>query len=256
MPQAFKTLSRAEAAAIADLKERKHRRATGLFWVEGEKLTREALNQIPTAVKIVVTTREYAEKKADFPFDPAKTAFVSPSVFEKLSHLERSEPVGAVMLMPPPPQTLPDGPGVVLWGVQDPANLGAVLRVADWFGMRCVAVAGGAVDVFNIKTLRAAMGSAFRVPVHDIGNGDLFLQRHARECVGADAHGKFSVQNPKIWNGARYIVLGSESKGLPEHVKKALKTVFIPGSGGAESLNLAVAAGILAYAWHAAGSAR
>ena len=247
-----KTLSRAEAAAIADLKERKHRRTTGLFWVEGEKLTREALLQTRMGVKTVVTTREYAEKNPHFPFEPKNTAFVSPSVFERLSHLERSEPVGAVMHIPPPPKNLPDGPGMVLWGVQDPGNLGAVLRVADWFGMRCVAVAGGAVDVFNIKTLRAAMGSAFRIPVHDVGDGNEFLKIHARSCVAADASGKFSAQDPKIWKNARFVVLGSESKGLPQHVKCAVNTVFIPGEGGAESLNLAVAAGVLAYAWKTA----
>ncbi|MDW8334231.1 MAG: RNA methyltransferase, partial [Bacteroidia bacterium] len=234
--------------SIARLKDRKHRRLSGRFWVEGEKLTREALMHSQLQIVKVVVTREFAERKTDFPFPWDKTAFVSPSAFRRLSHLENSEPVGAVALVPPQERRLPPGPGLILWGVRDPANLGAVLRVADWFGMGCVAVVGPSVDLYNIKTLRAAMGSAFRVPVPNLGDGKDFLARFGCECIAADPNGSLCAYEPTAWKAKRFIVLGSESRGLPSEIKNTLATVRIPGSGGAESLNMAVAAGILAFA--------
>jgi TrmH family RNA methyltransferase len=231
------------------LKDRKHRRATGLFWVEGEKLTLEALRQSAFEVETVVATREYADKRPDFPFPPKRTAWVSPAGFERLSQLERSEPVGAVMAIGPPTTEVPSGEGFVLWGVQDPGNLGAVLRVADWFGYRSVVTAAGTVDVYNLKTLRAAMGSAFRVPVIEVADGEEFIRSRAHECVCAEAHEGMRAESPSTWSPfKRFIVLGSEARGLPASVKNMTPTVRIPGGGGAESLNVAVAAGILAFA--------
>ncbi len=137
---------------------------------------------------------------------------------------------------------------VALDGVQDPGNFGTVVLAADAFGALCVAALPGTVDPWNPKAVRAAAGSSFHVPLVQSGVGALvaWLRHHRFAIHGADAAG---TPVEELEAPARVaLVLGNEGAGIGAEVRAALDALLaIPIRGGAESLNVGVAAGILLY---------
>jgi TrmH family RNA methyltransferase len=134
-------------------------------------------------------------------------------------------------------------------GVRDPGNLGTILRLVDWFSLDGVVVSPDCVDSTNPKAVQASMGSLFRVPV---------LQRDLTELLaqtgpGLSVAGTFMDGTPLgeadlPANGA--LILGNEGEGIRPEVAALLRTrIGIPGGGGAESLNVAMAAAVCAYEW-------
>ena len=137
---------------------------------------------------------------------------------------------------------------VVLDGVQDPGNFGTVVRAADAFDALFVAALPGTVDPWNPKAVRAAAGSSFHVPLLQVGIGGLvaWLRDHRFSIQGADAAGTPIEELPRPARVA--LVLGNEGAGIGAEVRAALDAlVGVPIRGGAESLNVGVAAGILLY---------
>jgi TrmH family RNA methyltransferase len=136
-----------------------------------------------------------------------------------------------------------------MWGVADPGNLGTVIRTADWFGCRGVLFSSGSADPFAPKTVRSTMGSIFRVRLGELADADALVtlaEETGRELLAAVATGGAA---PGEWKGGRgpLLVLGSEAHGLPpELLDRIPHRISLPG-GGAESLNLAVAHGILLH---------
>jgi TrmH family RNA methyltransferase len=127
--------------------------------------------------------------------------------------------------------------------VQDPGNMGTIIRIADWFGIKHIACSPGCVDVYNPKVVQSAMGSHLRVQVHETELGD-FIKGLGLPVFAATLHGENVYQLPKPGYGI--LLLGNESKGVSEElINIATRKVTIPGKGGAESLNVAVSAGIL-----------
>jgi TrmH family RNA methyltransferase len=139
---------------------------------------------------------------------------------------------------------------VVLTKVQDPANLSGVIRTADYFGVDEVWLGSGSVDPFSPKCIRGAMGATFRMPVRKVE--DLIgliaeFKATGAEIWAAEAHSRES-QILIASHGRRIILLGGESQGLDDiYLQIADKVITIKGSGRGESLNLAVAAGILIH---------
>ena len=138
----------------------------------------------------------------------------------------------------------------MLYEVNNPSNLGAVLRTAEAAGVEGLIVSKGSTDVFSPKSLRASMGSAFRLPIWS--NADLdevfeFAQSggYSLTAVALDADSEYSEIN---WKTPRLLVFGSEAHGLPAEVLKQMdERISIPMNGEVESLNLAVAAGVILF---------
>jgi TrmH family RNA methyltransferase len=178
---------------------------------------------------------------------------VTDAVLVRLSDLASTR--GSIALATlPAPRSAPlsrSGLGLVLDGVQDPANVGAILRCAEAFAVECVVTTAGSASPFTSRALRVSAGSAFRIP---IGAG--LPARDALEwarssgalLVGAQAHGG---EAPAVLAGARPLVLviGSEGQGISREVEAELaRRVTIPLAGRAESLNAGAAAAVLLYA--------
>ncbi len=135
--------------------------------------------------------------------------------------------------------------------VSDPGNLGTLLRTADWFGARQVILGSGSADPFSPKVVRATAGSIFRVAVGEVSDLRGLIASEAargRRLYAATMDGQLSPADlPR--GGSRGLVIGHEKRGVnPAIAGTCSDTVRIPGKGKAESLNLAVAAGILLYA--------
>ena len=178
-----------------------------------------------------------------------------PQDFKKISQQNNPEGIIAIVTFPYPDFSysrdldhLPSGPGFLLDGIQDPGNLGTIMRIADWFGFPNVICGPGTVDLLNPKTLRSSMGAIFRVNMIYAQNFPELVKNHSQEIKIADMNGE--NPNQTDWNKGNYILIGNEANGVSESIRQipGLSFVSIPGSGNAESLNAAISAGILGYA--------
>lgn len=241
-----------QARALA--RERRAREETGLAHMEGVRLVEEAL-AAGVDVRYLLYTPELAERErgaallraaaaAGVPLHP-----VTPEALERAA--DTRIPQGVVGVFRPRPRSLDDlGPGLVLVldGLQDPGNLGTVIRSLEAMGGGGAAVAGG-VDAYNPKVVRGAMGSLFRLPVLKLPLAEALagLRAAGRRIYVADAGGDLAPWAVDLARGAA-VVVGSEAAGpSPEARAQADGVISIPMAGPTESLNAGVAASLLAY---------
>jgi TrmH family RNA methyltransferase len=247
------------------LGSKRYRRKEGLFITEGLKLLREGLAS-GWQPEALVWLRGTA-RPADLPVLVANVAQfqVDTAGFADLSEQVNPEGVVAVWPLPQVPQPAdpdqltqaaiatvqqhPHKPFFLLHEVQDPGNLGALLRTADWFGFGGVYCSPGTVDVWNPKVLRGGMGAQFRLPVQVVPQWREFLRALQPRILALTLGGE-SLQ-PALATQRNALLLGNEAKGLPTDwlAELQIQSITIPGGGGAESLNVTVAGGIVAYWW-------
>ena len=228
------------------LKDRKGRKETGCFLVEGRKMVAEALTSgFPVEAVLLDESRT-----DDLTLPENCPLYALPAhVLAAVCDTKTPQGVAAVVRV-----TAPGRPGrriVALDGVQDPGNVGTIIRTADAAGFDGVLLSGQCADVYSPKVLRATMGSVFRMNlrVTDDLPGVLSDLRTADYAVlSSQLDGApFGEIAPTI--AAPFaLVIGSEGNGVSEPVRQlATHRVALPMRGGAESLNAAVAAGIMMY---------
>lgn len=138
---------------------------------------------------------------------------------------------------------------LVLDNVKDPGNLGTIIRTADWFGIHAIVCSNECVDVYNPKVVQATMGSIFRANVTYVNLLEFFQQNNAIPVYGAMLEGENIYEKP-IQDKKAFLLMGSESFGISKELTPFITNkVMIPKFGGAESLNVAVATGILCSAY-------
>ena len=178
--------------------------------------------------------------------DPAVINLVDSRELERISSLTTPNDVLGIFKKPTfsNPITAQAGISLLLDAIQDPGNLGTILRCADWFGITQVICSEECADVFSAKVIQSTMGSISRVQVL-YTDPDLFLKTNNQVPVyAALLDGKNIYDYPKIKEGI--IVVGNESKGIrPSLIKPGIHKITIPRRGDAESLNAAVATGII-----------
>jgi TrmH family RNA methyltransferase len=246
-------LSKAKLKLFSSLKTRKFRQRHQMFVVEGWKMLDEAL-QAGWLPEAVVLREDIRDDNGEFigEVPDEKLFYLDNHNFDKMSSLQSPEGVLAVLHIPASTELdgkLPKGHGLLLEQIQDPGNLGTLMRIADWFGLAGLVCSSGTVDVFNPKTLRASMGAIFRVPVHFEPNWEQFIDNHRDRIWIADMEGKKLAS--ELFDMDDWVLLGNEANGVSESVREMLheRRLTIPGRGGAESLNVAVAGGIIASYW-------
>ena len=235
---------------------------TGHIFIEGARLCGEAVGSDLSVTAAFMSDKlgldtdlQQALKKKN-----AEMYSVSDSLLGSIA--DTKTPQGIVLIADrPKPQALNDllstenvDRAVPLWvylcEVNNPSNLGAVMRTAEAAGVMGVIVSLNSADPYSPKSLRASMGSAFRVPiVEDVGI-DLALataKKKGIETIAVDARGEKSYLDVD-WNTPSLLVFGSEAQGLSEEVlSSADERIKIPMDGNVESLNLAVSAGIILF---------
>lgn len=241
-------LTKAELSRLRDLRDKKHREAAGLFVVEGEKVIGELL-----AAKYPFT-EIYATAAWPAPADDERVRPVTLEEMSRASHFPTPSTVlavGRIARTPLPAGALDHGLTLALDGIQDPGNVGTLLRLADWFALDRVLLSPDCADLFSQKVINASMGSFARVTVHTTPLEESLADVKV-PVLGCDLAG-YDVHTLKPAKDA-VIVVGSEGRGIsPGVMALVTKSVTIPrygtGSGkagrGAESLNAAVAAAIV-----------
>lgn len=237
-------LTKAEVQRLRSLRDKKQREALGLFVIEGEKVIGELLAAEFPFVEIYATAAWPDTVGAMGKLPPVTT--VTPEEMARVSHFPTPSAVlavGVIRRTPLPDGALSRGLTLALDGVQDAGNVGTLLRIADWFGFDRVVLSPDCADVFHQKTINASMGSFSRVTTH---TADLAVALVGAQVpiLGCDLAGTDVHELPALRDAV--VVIGSEGRGLSAGVRPCVTHyVTIPRFGGAESLNAAVAAGIV-----------
>jgi TrmH family RNA methyltransferase len=226
----------------------------GHISIEGEHLVAEAIaSGIQVSAVFVQMGSESILERLSLP-DSAEILVLPPDVFA--SAVRTDAPQGIAALVAPPEFSLDQAlaaetaPLVVISaGLQDPGNLGTLIRSAEAFGATGFVLLPGTVSLYNQKTLRASAGSAFRLPCVPATPGELFAALSARgitALAAVAADGEPATHQDLTRPSA--LMLGNEGNGIPEEILRLVgKRVTIPTPGPVESLNAAIAGSILLY---------
>lgn len=249
-------LSQNECKQLASLKIKKYRVQHQLFIVEGEKLLEEALvADIP--VKAIIALEEWWQNHP-LKIESVSCLTASPQQLKHLSQMVTPPPVIAVVHIPNRPfsiKYLQHRISIALENIQDPGNLGTIIRMADWFGIDHVICSSDSVEAYNPKVIQSSMGSIFRVKVHYTDLKPFIKEANAQHIpiVGAflDGENVYTAQLPP----GGILLMGNESRGISAELTALVdKRITIPSTNTsqhhAESLNVAMATAIVCAEWH------
>lgn len=237
-------LSKSQAAFIKSLHHKKYRKEHGYFLAEGIKTVTEFAAS-DYCVDTIFCTRKILPKLAKLS-QKIKLVEVSDEELSRISVLQNPQGVLALIKLPEektfPATWYKNRFTLALDDVQDPGNLGTIIRTADWFGFTNIVCSEGCVEAHNPKVVQATMGSLARVAVQ-YASLETVLQQAGLPVYGAGLDGETLYDVSFGHEG--FLVLGNEGNGLSPGVQKQIsKLITIPRYGTAESLNVAVAAAI------------
>jgi TrmH family RNA methyltransferase len=234
-------LSKSQISLLKSLQHKKDRIDHGLFLVEGYKSVIEFIHSSYQAEAIYHTAS----------FDPKMLKLsrkinlceISVSIMEKISGLKAPQDVAALIKIPAWPSLnnaqLKQKFAIVLDGIQDPGNMGTIIRTADWFGIGQIICSPDTVDVYNPKVVQASMGSLSRIKVF-YTDLETALTQIGVPVFGAMLQGESIYQTD--FGSEGLIVMGNEGNGIRPGLQRLIGTaVTIPRAGEAESLNVGIA---------------
>ncbi|MDC3252701.1 RNA methyltransferase [Crocinitomicaceae bacterium] len=228
-------LSKNKIKWIRSLRLKKNRDSEAVFVVEGEKMVREILKTWTKHIALFCTSNEAFNERED-------AFFIDKSTMKELSSLHTPSDFLVVMRQPKL-ETKAAKVTLAIDGIQDPGNMGTIIRTADWFGVDEIVCAKETVDIFNPKVIQSSMGSLFRIPVSYVDLHE-YLSKASCPIYGALLEGE-DIYEKKL-NAPCIFLIGNEGNGISKTLRPLIgEPVLIPGKGAAESLNAAVATGIV-----------
>lgn len=237
-------LSKSQINLLKSLQNKKFRTEHGLFLVEGHKSVNEFANshyQIDTVFQTYTSDPKLLNLSQKINIQQ-----ISLNDLEKISSLKTPQDIVALVKIPDWPalsnQSLSKKFSIVLDGIQDPGNLGTIIRTADWFGITDVICSADTADAYNPKVVQASMGSLSRIKMHYV-DIEVFLKQTQLPIYGALLNGSniYSTQ----FGSEGLIIMGNEGNGIRPSVERLIqKAITIPKVGHAESLNVGIATAI------------
>jgi TrmH family RNA methyltransferase len=234
-------LSKLKVKYIQSLGQKKPRDAEGVFIAEGPKTVTELLSGKNTVVRELFATERWLKdhKETGIPVSE-----VSEEELERISQLSTPNQVLAVVEKFPEEPISTAAITLALDAIQDPGNLGTIIRIADWFGVSQVVCGPGCADLYNPKVVQSTMGSIARVRVHQTDLSAWLKSLEDVAVYAAALNGEDITAMAPLSKGI--ILVGNESKGIDQELMSmASVKITIPRKGKAESLNAAVATGII-----------
>lgn len=245
---------------ILKLGMKKYRDSFGEFIAEGINIVREALENEMIITQIAIDyhvlennlTEELRELISELSSLNCSITYFSPNLFRKMADADNPQGILAVIKKEQYniEQFAPNGNIIVLDRLQDPGNIGTILRTADGGGYSCAFILKGTADIYSSKVVRAAAGSLFRFPVVFFENPKEVLSQlnsMGKTIFCADLSGTENYYSTDLKNNVA-LIIGNEGNGISASLLVGChKIVKIPMMGTLESLNVAVAAGILIY---------
>ena len=229
-------VSKSQIKLVRQLGQKKHRDQHQLFVAEGLKVIREFIDENYQLHQL------YALDERHFPSQ--KVSLVNQTQMKAMSDLKT--PSDALAMFAMPKTQTPSQPDVVLAleSIQDPGNLGTIIRLCDWFGIQDIICSSDTVDCYNPKVVRSTMGSLARVQVlyKDLESWLMGLKNY--EIVATSMTGQSIYEHS--FDTPTVLLIGNEGRGLSKQLAElSHKTLSIPRFGVAESLNAAMATGII-----------
>lgn len=240
---------------VRALGRKKERIKNGLYFAEGKRLVNEAIRDAQEDIQCVLVSSSFAEKNELFINaldESGKTVYTANDViFRTMCQTENPQGIGAVLKMRT--QTEPffdeDRYVLVIDGVSEPGNLGTMVRTAEAAGVDKICILSGSADLYNPKTVRATMGSVFRMHFSMGAAEEIIpeLKRSGFEIFATALKDSVPAESAVIPK-KRAVVIGSEASGVSQYVLAEADTcIRIDMQGSVESLNASVAAGIIMY---------
>ena len=237
----MKMMNKNELKYIQSFAHKKHWAQESVYIIEGPKMLEEAIKADCVIEKIYATKAwqgELGKSGGDI-------EEVDDIMLERLSHLQTPNQVIALVQKPVTKKAISfkNQLTIVLDGIQDPGNLGTIIRTADWFGLTDILVTEDTAGAYNPKVIQSTMGSCFRVNIQ-VADVVEVLKQEKLPVIGTLLSGASIYEQKLPSNG--FLVIGNESKGIRGPIQSLIThAVSIPKFGGAESLNAAVATGIV-----------
>lgn len=242
-------LSKNDIKNIKSLEQKKFRTEKGLFIAQGHKLVGELLGKFECV--LLAATSDWMQTRRSIP--AARVETVTPDELKRASLQQAPQDVLAVFRIPQDSTTLSAAASanlvLALDDVQDPGNLGTIVRIADWFGIKHIFCSKATADIYNPKAIQATMGAIARVSVHytDLGRDINGLPR-TTPVYGTFLEGDIIYDTQLTENGV--IVMGNEGNGIGHVVAAAVnRKLYIPnwpqGAKTSESLNVAIATAVV-----------
>lgn len=233
------------------LHKKKHRDEQRQYIIEGFHLIEEAVKANASVCWILFNQRgqlEWSDWLAEQPED--KLIFVSEEVLGSLSDLPTPQGMVAIVEMPEEKEAQFSGSWLLLDNVQDPGNVGTMIRTADAAGLSGVVLGEGSSDIYSTKVLRAMQGSNYHLPVIRQSLIDVVAKfKKANSPIYGTELNPEAVSYKALTPVDQYaLIMGNEGQGVSSDLLKLTdQNIYIPIKGSAESLNVAIAAGILMY---------
>ena len=240
-------LSKNKIKYIHSLELKKNRKEEQAFVAEGHKLVGDLLGHFPC--RLLVATRAWLDRNPDV--EAMEIIEVNQEELTRASLLKTPQEVLAVFEQPEysiQPEVVERSLCLALDDVQDPGNLGTIIRLADWFGIEHIFCSLGTVDVYNPKTVQATMGALARVKLHYVDLPSIIVSMPSVPIYGTFLDGNNIYAETLSVNGL--IIMGNEGKGVsPEVAKLVNKRLYVPNYPServtSESLNVAVATAVV-----------
>jgi TrmH family RNA methyltransferase len=238
-------LIKSQVKYIQSLGHKKHRDDERVFIAEGPKLVNELLLETSSSIQKIYAVKEWLLDNEDR-INGIEVLEITNDELQRISHLATANQVLAIV------KQFEEVPNIQFKGkivlaldtIQDPGNLGTIIRLCDWFGIEQLICSRECADRYNSKVVQASMGSIARVKTWYTDIETLLSQQNEVPIYVSALDGQDITTMNKIQEGI--IVIGNESKGVsPSILNIASARITIPGKGKAESLNAAVAAGII-----------
>lgn len=234
---------------------KKERLEYGLFVLEGLRIVRDALSENSGISHIIVTSQaeeKFAGELLQADLRDAKKIVISNELGNRIASTDRTQGIFAICRIPvkAKPVFVENGKYIVLYGLQDPGNVGMIIRTADALGINGVFLCGSC-DLYSPKVIRSTMGSVFRVKLYIENDTDRLFDtlENAGVSTLASVIDRDAVPITDCgFSGANALFIGNEGSGLPPEISgRCSKRITIPMHGSVNSLNAAMAAGIMMW---------
>ena len=241
-------MTKNDVKELQALRQTKGRKESGVFAIEGNKLIEELINS-KFRINNIFATEQWADKNPALAKKIADYEIITPKQMEQISNFVTPPGIFATAMIPQYKITPKDADSqliLLLDGINDPGNLGTIIRTADWFGIKKIVISEDTCDPWQPKAIQSTMGSIFRIQIIET-NVVKFLKEVKTPVFGALMQGK-NVYHTHISDNQGVVIIGSESHGIRENVMPFVSCpINIPRAEGSltESLNASVAAGII-----------
>jgi TrmH family RNA methyltransferase len=239
-------ITKSDVKYIQSLAHKKFREEEGVFVIEGTKMVGELIQEFPDKIVHLYATQQWVDEVVREKMLDGKISVIDEMTLGKISQLKSPNQVVAVVKIPThlAKDNSKSKLTVVLDQIQDPGNLGTIIRTCDWFGVQSIVCSLDTVDAYNPKTVQSAKGSLLRM---NIQYADLITYLSSKKGVAIFAAAlngnsiyEIEVKEPSI------IIVGNEASGISKEVMVlANQTITIPKIGKAESLNAGIATAII-----------